>query len=49
MESGDTRMFGSVEMTLLYEQFPGLWMVCETDNPNAQPRLICVQDLKETK
>jgi hypothetical protein len=46
--AGDVRLFNGVRFTLLYEQFPGLWMTCETDNPRATPRLLCATDLKDT-
>lgn len=46
MEAGDEYFFNRVRYTLLFEQFPGLWMCCETNNPNARPRLLQADDLK---
>ncbi len=47
MEAGEEWYFYGVKYTLLFEEFPGLWMVCETDNGKAQPRLLRAEDLKE--
>lgn len=45
MQAGEEWYFNGVKFTLLYEQFPRLWMACETDNADARPRLLRAEDL----